>query len=113
MGHFHAFPSADTARPLNWHDLLGIARQHPAFAAAAVNELRERAQAMADRKGVPSDPTNKLIADAAQGWLDCPCDDCLDEIDQLLNPEPDELTQAWAQSDRTLARAGYRAGRGW
>lgn len=116
MGAHHAFPTeARTRRVLTWHDLLKIAREHEAFAEQAVTNIRDEARA---GKGCCDSRLCKLIADAAQGWLDCPCSDCLDEIDALMaDDEPDEIDRAWDRAERGIRTARHESvndyGRWW
>ena len=101
MSAHHTFPQLDQRRQPSWHDLHSIAVKHPAFAAAALYELREQATAYigCDRA------TAKAIADACQAWFDCtgePEDQqqALDEIDALLTAgdEPRE-PDPWSYAD--------------
>ena len=84
-------------------DLLDIAKIHPVFAAAAINELRENAEAFAADRTRCDWRAYRAIADAAQAYLDVagePEDEAqaLDEIDALLNP-PD-TREAWEREER-------------
>jgi hypothetical protein len=112
MGAHHHFPPPTPSsiparvmpRKLQMPDLLDIARIHPVFAAAAINELRESAETFAADRTRCDWRAYRAIADAAQAYLDVqgePEDEAqaLDEIDALLDP-PD-TREAWE-------REGYR-----
>ncbi len=79
-----------------WHNLAAIARRNidATLASVCIERVRAEAEELASHRY--SDwRVNKAIADAAQGFIDCPCVDCLDEIDALLADEgPDELREA-------------------
>jgi hypothetical protein len=100
------FPQIE-AEPVTWNDRVTLARSNTILAPFHIEALRDEALELAAKRYCDY-LVNEAIADAAQAWLDCPCDACLDEIDALLNPEGDygpydEDTSDWRSSPYAYA----------
>lgn len=88
---------------LPMHTLLDIARNHETFAAAAIDQLRQQAEALS--KTACDWRVYKALVQSAQYYLDSAelpspedMDAALDEIDALLDPEPDDDPD-WSRGD--------------
>jgi hypothetical protein len=81
--HSHQFTDPEVP---TWGDRVTLARNNPALAFYHIDVLMREARELVEQSTCAADEW-KAIADAAETWLDCPCDCCLHEIDALLFPD--------------------------